>query len=357
MVSLIKKSYKVIGLMSGTSLDGLDITYCNFYEKNYRWDFELLKNDTLEYPSYLLGKLKKSTSLSGLELSNLDIDLGQFIGLSCHDFIAKNKLTVDFISSHGHTVFHQPENGLTLQIGNGSDIAALTKTPVICDFRSNDIANGGQGAPLVPIGDALLFSEYDSCINIGGFANISYLQNQKSIAFDICPVNIILNWMTQKLDLIFDKDGLIAESGNINFPLLGKLNSIEYYSSSPPKSLGKEWSDEIILPLLNASDLSAPDLLRTYTEHCSIQISNVLNTSNIKSVLFTGGGTFNKFLMRRIADHTHCKIVIPKPDIINYKEAIIFGFLGLLRWEGKINCLRSVTGARRDNIGGAVYLP
>jgi anhydro-N-acetylmuramic acid kinase len=357
MVTLIKKSYKVIGLMSGTSLDGLDVTYCNFYQKNQRWDFELLKHDTLEYPSDLLEKLKKSTSLTGLELSNLDIALGRFIGLICHDFIAKNKLTIDFISSHGHTVFHQPENGLTLQIGNGPHIAALTKTPVVCDFRSNDIANGGQGAPLVPIGDALLFSEYDSCINIGGFANISYHQNQKRIAFDICPVNIILNWLTQKLDLIFDKDGLIAESGNINFPLLDKLNSMEYYSSNPPKSLGKEWSDEIILPLLNASDLSAPDLLRTYTEHCSIQITNVLNNINIKSLLFTGGGTFNKFLMKRITDLTYCKVVIPKPDIINFKEAIIFGFLGVLRWEEKINCLSSVTGAKRDNVGGAIYLP
>ena len=343
--------------MSGTSLDGLDITYSNFFRKNEGWDFDLIKNETIKYPSDLLEKLKISTSLSGLELSNLDIDLGKFIGRSCNNFISNHKLNVDFISSHGHTVFHQPENGLTLQIGNGPHIAILTKSPVICDFRSNDIANGGQGAPLVPIGDALLFSEFDSCINLGGFANISYVQNHKRIAFDICPVNIVLNWIAQKLDLIFDTDGIIAESGKIDAPLLEKLNSMDYYSSNPPKSLGKEWSDQLIIPLLNNSNLSSPDLLRTYTEHCAIQITSIVNSINIKSLLLTGGGTFNKFLLKRITQFTQCKLIIPKPDIINFKEAIIFGFLGVLRWEGKINCLSTVTGAKKDNIGGAIYLP
>ncbi|MBL4652770.1 MAG: anhydro-N-acetylmuramic acid kinase [Flavobacteriales bacterium] len=356
-MSLVEKSYNVIGLMSGTSLDGLDIAFCTFVKTEKDWNFELKMASTIQYKPDLVNKLKNSIHLSGLELSLLDIELGCFIGNSCDDFISKNELSIDFISSHGHTIFHQPNNGLTLQIGSGSSICSRTNTPVVCDFRTMDVAYGGQGAPLVPVGDKLLFSQYDSCVNLGGFANISFEKNEQSIAYDVCPVNIVLNWLAEKLNLDYDKDGEIAKSGKIIPELLEQLNSLPYYFSTPPKSLGKEWSDETIIPLLDPTLHSVPDLLKTYTEHTAIQIAAALNNEQLDTALFTGGGTFNQFLIERIRELSNTKIVIPNSDIINFKEAIIFAFLGVLRWEKQINCLSSVTGAKKDNIGGAVYLP
>ena len=343
--------------MSGTSLDGLDIAYCKFQQHSAGWSFELLNSKTINYPQKLLSKLKNAPSLSGLGLANLNVELGIFFGNSCTNFITQNHLLVDFISSHGYTVFHQPNEGLTLQIGNGANICSLTKTPVVSNFRTMDVSYGGQGAPLVPIGDQLLFKDYDSCINLGGFANVSYFQNGTSIAYDICPVNVISNWLAEKLNLDYDKGGEIAKSGNIVLELLEQLNSLQYYSSSPPKSLGKEWVDETIIHLLDFSKYSIPDLLRTFAEHCAIQISEVLNNTKSNSAFFTGGGVFNHFLIERIKEFTNTKIVIPNENIINFKEAIIFAFLGVLRWEKQINCLSSVTGAQKDNIGGAIYLP
>ncbi|MBL4623761.1 MAG: anhydro-N-acetylmuramic acid kinase [Flavobacteriales bacterium] len=343
--------------MSGTSLDGLDIAYCSFSKSQGSWSFELKKSITIKYATQLISKLKNASSFSGLELSLLDVELGNFIGSSCTQFMASNNLPVDFIASHGHTIFHQPNNRLTLQIGNGPDICSLTGKPIICDFRTMDVAYGGQGAPLVPIGDKLLFGTSDYCINLGGFANISYETDKRSIAYDICPVNIVLNWLAQHINLEYDKDGLVAESGSILPNLLNQLNCLEYYNTKPPKSLGKEWSDEMVIPLLDTTKCTIPDLLRTYTEHCAVQITDILNNEQSGNVLMTGGGAFNKMLIERITALTSAKIVIPNSDIINFKEAIIFAFLGVLRWTNQINCLNSVTGSQKDNIGGAIYLP
>lgn len=344
--------------MSGTSLDGLDICYCNFQLlKTKKWDFKILSASTIKYPSALKSKLAQAKKLNGLDLMLLHNELGNFIGNSITKFIAKNSINkkeIDCISSHGHTIFHQPKINLTTQIGNGANISSITQLPVICDFRSADVALKGQGAPLVPIGDEVLFSGYDYCINLGGIANISYKKNKKRIAFDICPVNIVLNKLAQKLGGDFDDKGRNAKAGNIDHQLLEKLNSLTYYKIAPPKSLGIEWIEKSVFPIIEASNISIQDKLRTYVEHIAIQISHTISTTN-KIMLFTGGGTFNSFLLERIKANTKNEIVIPTKDIIDFKEALIFAFLGVLRLRNESNCLKSVTGATQNNIGGCIY--
>ncbi len=344
--------------MSGTSLDGLDICYCNFQLlKTKKWDFKILSASTIKYPSVLENKLAQAKKFNGLDLMLLHNELGNFIGNSINNFIIKNNINkkkIDCISSHGHTIFHQPKINLTTQIGNGANISAITQLPVICDFRSADVALKGQGAPLVPIGDEVLFSEYDYCINLGGIANISYKKNKKRIAFDICSVNIVLNKLAQKLGGDFDDKGRNAKAGNIDYKLLEKLNSLTYYKIAPPKSLGIEWIEKSVLPIIEAGNISTEDKLRTYVEHIAVQISHAIPTTN-NTLLFTGGGTFNSFLLERIKTNTKNEIVIPTKNIIDFKEALIFAFLGILRLRHEINCLKSVTGAEQNSISGCIY--
>lgn len=353
-------TYNVIGIMSGTSLDGLDICYNNFHLlKTKKWDFKILSASTIKYPSALKNKLAQAKKLSGLDLMLLHNELGNFFGNSINNFIVKNNINkkeIDCVSSHGHTIFHQPTISLTTQIGNGANISAITQLPVICDFRSVDVALKGQGAPLVPIGDEVLFSEYDYCINLGGIANISYKKNKKRIAFDVCPVNIVLNKLAQKLGGDFDDKGRNAKAGNLNHQLLKKLNSLNYYKIAPPKSLGIEWIEKSVLPIIDASNISTEDKLRTFIEHIAKQISLTITSTN-KKILLSGGGTFNSFLVERIKANSKNEIVIPTKDIIEFKEALIFAFLGILRLRRENNCLKSVTGAEKNSIGGCIYQP
>jgi len=349
--------YNVIGTMSGTSLDGLDIAYCTFDFSNNLWSFKINVASTLSFPSELQNSLVNAPKLSGINLMKLNNTFGNFIGQSTSNFIKTNKINiseVDGIASHGHTVFHQPEIQLTTQIGNGANISAATKLPVICDFRTTDIALGGQGAPLVPIGDKLLFSEYDYCINLGGIANTSYNDNHHRIAFDICPVNIVLNKLSNNLGQPFDKNGALAQTGKTDSDLLEKLNSLDYYKQPHPKSLGIEWIENNVFPIVNASTITTEDKLSTFIEHISIQISNSINSTN-KKVLLSGGGTFNSFLVKRIKACTNNHIVIPPIEIIDFKEALIFAFLGILRLRNETNCLQSVTSATKNNVGGCIY--
>ncbi|MCO6500184.1 MAG: anhydro-N-acetylmuramic acid kinase [Vicingus serpentipes] len=351
-------SYHVIGVMSGTSLDGLDISYCSFeLSGNKNWSFQINNSTTISYSDELIKKLKNSIHTSGLELFQLHNELGNFIGEATNQFIQANKITrsnIDAIASHGHTVFHQPEKKLTTQIGNGANISAITKLPVICDFRTVDIALGGQGAPLVPIGDELLFSEYDYCINLGGIANVSFKKNNTRIAFDICPVNIVLNYFAQQKGKSFDESGEMARSGQLNEVLLQALNQIDYYQQPAPKSLGIEWINSTIFPLLEQYSISIEDQLHTFVEHITTQISTSITKNNSK-ILITGGGAFNTFLMEKIKSKTNNDIVIPPKEIIEYKEALIFAFLGVLRLRNEKNCLKSITGATENNIGGCIY--
>ncbi|WP_115818637.1 anhydro-N-acetylmuramic acid kinase [Winogradskyella eximia] len=351
---MIKFNFKVLGIMSGTSLDGIDIINVNF-SYNKHWSFKILNAETIEYSTQWKSTLSQLVTMPMDQLEILDSNYSEYLASVILDFINNNSIkSIDFIASHGHTALHQPENGLTYQIGNQQLLANKLNQKVICDFRVQDVALGGQGAPLVPIGDRLLFSDYEFCLNLGGFANISYELNNERIAFDICPVNIVLNHYVSKLGLNYDDKGDIASTGNINQNLLFQLNKLNYYNEAPPKSLGLEWVDLNIFPLIDSFYLKMEDILRTFVEHIAIQISKVLIKSDTK-VLVTGGGVFNEFLMNRIRNFSKSEVIIPTREIIEYKEALIFGLLGVLKDRNEVNCLKSVTGAKRDHSSGVIY--
>ncbi|GAB0156299.1 anhydro-N-acetylmuramic acid kinase [Chryseobacterium sp. Alg-005] len=342
---------QAIGLMSGTSLDGLDICLARFEKKDHLWSFEILKAETVPYPIFWEKKLGNAIHLNTEDLLELHSEYGFYLGQQVQGFIQRNDLkNIDLISSHGHTVFHQPQKKFTLQIGDGRAIKLETGISVVYDFRSQDVLMGGNGAPLVPIGDEFLFPEYDACLNLGGFSNISLKVNGKRIAFDIAPVNIVLNKLAQQFNKNFDENGELARSGKVSRQLLDKLNSLEFYQQSHPKSLGIEWCNEFVFPLLHG--LEGADLLATFTEHISHQISIVINENNLKSILFTGGGTYNSFLIEKIKQKTQTEIIIPEKEIIDYKEALIFGFMGVLRQNNNINVLSSATGSSGDHCSG-----
>lgn len=355
--------YHVIGLMSGTSLDGLDIAHCTFLKQKKQWSYKIVAAETFQYTSRWKELLSSLDKKNAIDLAAAHSSYGHLIGKTTKRFIDKHRFRPDFIASHGHTIFHQPQNGFSFQLGNGAAIEAECAIPVICDFRTTDIALGGQGAPLVPVGDKLLFSQYEFCLNLGGFANVSYdekqtgTKNGKTLrkAYDICPANFALNYLARKKGKSFDKNGRIAKAGKINAKLLNQLNRFEFYKQLPPKSLGKEWFDTNFLPLMEDSRISLPDKMRTLAEHTAIQIGAELNKSSHGNVLVTGGGVFNSFLISRIQSFTQHKLVIPDSNTINFKEALIFAFLGVLRWRNENNCLASVTGARRDCCGGSIF--
>jgi anhydro-N-acetylmuramic acid kinase len=347
--------YKVIGLMSGTSLDGLDIAFCEFEKRGGHWDYAIIQAETIPYTEDWHERLSTIEMASAFEYVATDVEFGHLSGQLTAGFMKKHNLNPDFIASHGHTIFHQPSGKITAQIGRGSAIAAETGVQVVCDFRSLDVALGGQGAPLVPIGDQLLFGHFDYCLNLGGFANISFQKNDQRIAFDICPVNIVLNRLSRMVGQEFDSDGLLADQGRIDESLLEGLNSLAFYYQDPPKSLGKEWVVEHIYPLLDQSKLNVNDHLATFCEHIAVQIAKATRGNVSETLMITGGGAFNTYLVERIGFHSKTQIIIPDNLTINYKEALIFAFLGVLRMRNEINCLASVTGARRDSSGGAVH--
>jgi anhydro-N-acetylmuramic acid kinase len=352
---MMKNNIFSVGLMSGTSLDGIDLVYVKF-DKDHFKDFKILQSKTISYSKEWKSILQKALHFSSEELNKLDIKYGVFLGETITTFMDEFSIEkIDFIASHGHTILHQPQNGITLQIGSGEEIARITKKKVICDFRTQDVKLGGQGAPLVPIGDKLLFSEYDFCLNLGGFSNISFEKENTRIAFDICPVNIVLNFYANKLGFEYDASGKIASKGKINTTLLPALNSLDFYSKTPPKSLGLEWVQQEIFPLIDSLETDISSILRTFVEHIAIQISKIIYKSN--ALLITGGGVFNKFLMDRIEYHSKIEIKSRNAEIINFKEALIFSFLGLLKFQNKNNCLRSVTGASKNHSSGVIFNP
>jgi anhydro-N-acetylmuramic acid kinase len=349
-------SFKVIGLMSGTSLDGVDIAFCRFWQDEGRWRFSIDAAETVPYSMEWKNRLATLENKSAFDFAVTDSEYGHFLGQITNDFLVRHSITPDFISSHGHTIFHQPNLKITGQIGKGPAIAAETGLSVVCDFRSLDVALGGQGAPLVPIGDMLLFGAYSRCLNLGGFANISCDDSGKRIAFDVCPANIVLNHHSSLVKKEFDENGDLARQGKLHRPLLEELNDLPFYRMKPPKSLGKEWVLSVIHPILQRFELPAEDLLRTFVEHIAEQVRRAAGKKGGGSMLVTGGGAFNSFLVEKIREHSGVNLILPDPIIINYKEALIFAFLGVLRWRQEVNCLSSYTGASRDNIGGAVYL-
>lgn len=351
------KYWNVIGLMSGTSLDGLDIVYTRISKNEENYDFDLIVSDTIPYSTEWEQQLRDAFTASKDVVERLNIDYGNYLGNAVNTFIKNNNLSeIDFVASHGHTIFHKPDEGITVQIGDGQTICDKTDLKVICDFRTQDVNFGGQGAPLVPIGDQLLFSEYQYCLNLGGFANISFEKEHKRIAFDICPANIVLNHYANLVGFSYDKGGEIARTGAIDENLLKELNSLSYYKAPIPKSLGFEFVKETIFPIIQKHDLSIADILRTFIAHIVNQISNCLNNKQVSKLFVTGGGAFNTFLISELKKNTQNEIVIPSNDIIDYKEALIFALLGVLRSENLVNCLSSVTGAAKNHSSGKIFI-
>jgi len=351
----IKDEYNVIGVMSGTSVDGIDLCYATYSYKLSAWSFSINYCETIKYKSKWIDLLLNSHRLSKSDLNNLDFKYTNLLAEVINSFISKNKIDkIDFISSHGHTVFHDPENKKTFQIGNRIELMNITEIPVVCNFREQDVILGGQGAPLVPVGDLLLFSDYDYCINLGGFSNISVKSKKKIIAYDICPLNIVLNHYSKTIGLNYDKDGKLAALGKINNCLYSKLNNLSYYKNKYPKSLGLEYVENTIFPLIDSYNLSVKDILRTYVEHISFQIDkNIINHKS--NILFSGGGVKNKFLIKRLSNKIKNSFQIKDYKIIDFKEALIFGFLGVLRVRNEVNCLKSVTGASKDHSSGLIF--
>lgn len=365
--------YRAIGIMSGSSLDGLDIAFVEFQENGGKWTYNIKETACYAYEENWVIRLKNAVSLSALEYQLLHAEYGHFIGQKVNEFIYDRKLQyqVSLIASHGHTTFHIPLRKMTAQLGDGAAIAATTGLPVVTDLRAMDVALGGQGAPIVPIGEKLLMNEYDYFLNIGGIANIS-VNTDPYIAFDICPANRVLNMLTNEMGKPYDDAGQIAASGLVDSRLLEKLNQLAYYRQPYPKSLANDFGTDVVYPMIRDSGCGVRDALRTYVEHIAEQIKNAIsNLKELKSgirnlpdrqaglkLLATGGGAFNKFLIGRIADYLkelNITVVIPDANLVSYKEALIMAFIGVLRWRQEYNVLSSVTGATRDSIGGALW--
>ena len=344
----------MLGVMSGTSLDGVDLALCYFnMHKKITYEMPLAK--TIAYSTHWKSRLQSAVDFSPEELTQLDLEYTKYLGGIIKIFIEENNIKdLDAVCSHGHTVLHRPDQGITLQIGNLEQISKIIKQTVVCDFRVQDLLFGGQGAPLVPLGDLLLFSKYDYCLNLGGFANISKVSSGISIAYDICPVNVVMNHYAQKLALPYDAGGELAKSGNVLPDVLKLLDALSYYKLPAPKSLGIEWVHREIMPIFKSSQAKEVDILRTCVTHFASQIAQQFNPGS--SVLVTGGGAYNTFLLQQIKAQINVSLVVPKKTLIEFKEALIFGLLGVLKLRDEVNCLSSVTGASKDHSSGVVFL-
>lgn len=358
--------YRVIGTMSGSSLDGLDIAFIELEESSGKWTFEIVHAECAAYSGDWSKKLKDAIHLSAREYMLLHGEYGHYIGKQINEFIGKYDLDykVSLITSHGHTTFHLPPH-MTGQIGEGAAIAAETGLPVVSDLRAVDVALGGQGAPIVPIGERLLWPTTSLFLNIGGIANISINAGDQYLAYDVCPANRVLNMLALLIGKEFDENGRLAASGQINEQLLAQLNALPYYAQTNPKSLANDFGTDVVYPIMLASGLSVENMLCTYVEHISVQIANEVEkqihllTDSTPEILVTGGGALNDFLIERLQHHLEplrVQVVRPDEKIIQFKEALIMGILGVLRWREEPTVLSSVTGASRDSIGGALWI-
>ncbi len=356
--------YKVIGLMSGSSLDGLDIVFAELQEIAGKWDYEIVAADCIEYDEAWQHKLRLATEMNARDYQLLHAEYGRFIGLKINKFIEANNLQhkVNLISSHGHTTFHLPKQNMTHQLGDGAAIAAVTGLPVVSDLRAMDIAFGGEGAPIVPLGEKLLFPGYNYFLNIGGIANLSIKNEDGIVAFDVCAANRILNMLAGEKSLSYDDEGKLSATGKIHDELLEKLNLLKYYTLDYPKSLANSFGTDTVFPIIKSFKIRMEDALATYTEHICIQIKNSLKPfakEEKQNVFITGGGAFNTFLISRLKqnfEEINFEIYIPPADVVKYKEALIMALLGTLRWREQYTVLASVTGAARNSIGGALWL-
>jgi len=356
--------YRALGLMSGSSLDGLDIVCAEFNFNFGNWQFEILASSCYSYSKEWKEKLQNSIELSAKDYLLLHSEYGHYLGKEVNRFIEENKLDykVAIVSSHGHTTFHVPQLKMTAQLGNGASIAAETGLPVVTDLRSIDVAFGGEGAPIVPIGEKLLLKDYSIFLNLGGIANLSIQLPDEFIAFDVCPANRVLNMISNTAGKEFDENGTMASLGTVNNKLLESLNKQDYYSKPYPKSLANDFGVSTLYPIIETSKISVNDALRTYAQHIVFQIKKGLlplkASITQKKMLVTGGGAFNSFLielLRKELEDIQVEVIVPDATIVNYKEALIMAFIGVLRWRQENNVLSSVTGASRDSIGGALW--
>lgn len=355
--------YKVIGLMSGSSLDGLDIAFVELEERSGKWTYEFIKTSCYPYDAAWTKELSQAAHLSARDYLLLDTRYGHYLGEMVNRFIEEHSLhfQVHLIVSHGHTVFHAPAEKMTTQLGNGAAIAAETSINVVSDLRALDVALGGQGAPIVPIAEKLLLNEYDLFLNLGGIANISFNEDRYA-AFDVCPCNRVLNALAADAGKAYDEDGKMAASGKIHEELLKELNELGYYGKAYPKSLDNGFGIDVVLPMIRSKNINTADALRTYTEHIALQVRQAVNykqqTTNCK-LLVTGGGAFNSFLVSRIEallNPLNIEVLVPSAELVNYKEALAMALIGVLRWRQESNVLSSVTGSSRDSIGGALWM-
>lgn len=355
-----KLVYQVVGVMSGTSLDGIDLARLEFVDNNGAWEFKIIAAETHAYDKAWKQKLESASFLSIAQITEVGKNYTLYLAEVIQQFLKKYQLSENFLDavcSHGHTVLHQPENGITIQIGNNSALAKKIGVKTVCDFRVQDVKLGGQGAPLVPIGDRLLFADYEYCLNLGGFANVSLESGQDRVAYDICAVNTVLNFLTEKIGSDFDEDGKIAASGQVDEKLLANLNGLPFYQKQAPKSLGIEWVKANVLPLIEVAPISVKDKVATYTYHAAQQIAQKLKGNASQRVLITGGGAFNATLMEHIQSLCEMQLVIPEKELVEYKEALVFGLLGVLKLTDRVNVLKSVTGASKDHASGKIFLP
>ena len=350
--------YNVIGVMSGTSLDGVDLAHIRFATSGSRWRYRLEECQTVSYTPEWVDSLRRAVTFPAGELQKLNQDYTAVLAGIIKDFIERKAIgNLDAVCSHGHTILHRPKEGITLQIGNLPQIAALVGQKVICDFRVQDVELGGQGAPLVPIGDRLLFSEYKYCLNLGGFSNVSFEADGSRIAFDISPVNTVLNHYARLLGFDYDDSGMIARQGKVDEKLFGELNSLDFYQTSPPKSLGFEFVREIVIPLIDQYKIATKDILRTFVEHVALQTAKALDNPSGR-MLVTGGGVYHSLLIDRMRQlMPNLLIEVPDAKTLEFKEALIFGLLGVLRLRGETNVLASVTGAKEDHCSGVIWEP
>lgn len=354
------KTYSVIGIMSGSSMDGIDLAHCKISNNDGQYTFSLEECETIPYDEVWRLRLSQLRKADSLSYCKTDVFYGHHIGHLVNKFIAKHNLKVDLVASHGHTVFHYPDEMITRQVGDGASLSAICKLPVVTDFRSMDVAKKGQGAPLVAIGDHYFFNEYDFCLNLGGFANISGKIGEFRVSFDICPANILLNRVARDLHQEYDKDGAIAAQGNIHYKLLENLNNIDYYGMPFPKSLNRDWINDELWQIVKEGDkLSPEDKMKTFVDHIGIQIGKSIDylSSKVpagKKVLVTGGGAFNNVLMDHIRTHSEAEFIVPDEKLVKFKEALIFALMGVLRVENKENINKTFTGAKSNSVSGAL---
>jgi anhydro-N-acetylmuramic acid kinase len=358
--------YKVIGTMSGSSMDGLDIVYVHIEEIGGAWSFEIKEAACMPFDTDWKLRLQNITNISAKELLLTHTAFGKWMGEQIQTFIVEKNLEhkIDFIASHGHTVFHEPQLGMTFQMGDGAAIVAQTHLPVITDLRNMDVAFGGQGAPIVPIAEKYLWKGFDYFLNLGGIANISIHANDKVIAYDICVANRVLNLLANELGKEYDKEGEETQKGNINNDLLNELNNHEYFKTPAPKSLANEFGTDVMIAIISKYNISVQDKLRTFTEHICIQIANCEfgiknNEQEHSTLLITGGGAYNKFLIDVLIQKLkaiNLEVVIPDVLTTEYKEAVAMALIGVLRWRDEVNVLHTVTGATQSSVGGALWM-